>query len=152
MSPAKIRYKIVSDRIMLIRDMIAKIRALPLETFDVYNLDPRNAASAESFLRRSLESLMDIGRHILAKGFAIAVGEYKMIATRLHECGVIDGTIEKIFSKLAGYRNRMVHFYDEITDDELYEICTKKLIDIESVLDTLTRWLKEHPEKIDTSL
>jgi len=32
--------------------------------------DPRNVASAESYLRRGLEALLDLGRHLLAKGFA----------------------------------------------------------------------------------
>lgn len=40
----------------------------------------------------------------------------------------IDRMLLKI---LAGYRNRMVHFYHEITPKELYEICSGELEDIE---------------------
>ena len=38
------------------------------------------ARGADSCLRRSLEALFDIGRHILAKGYARGVTEYKEIA------------------------------------------------------------------------
>ena len=40
---------------------------------------PLNAPAAESYLRRALEALMDLGRHILAKGFGRGVAEYKKI-------------------------------------------------------------------------
>jgi hypothetical protein len=36
--------------------------------------------AAESYLRRAVEVLLDMGRHILAKEFALAVSEYKEIA------------------------------------------------------------------------
>lgn len=51
--------------------------------------------------------------------------------------------------KLAGYRNRMVHFYHEITEKELYQICPQELSDIENLLNSLLRWMKDHPNMID---
>lgn len=32
---------------------------------------------------------------------------------------------------MAGYRNRMVHFYDEVTPEELYQIVQDDIKDIE---------------------
>jgi len=54
--------------------------------------------------------------------------------------------------ELAGYRNRMVHFYQEISEEELYEICSRRLRDIEGLLDAVARWIKNNPERIDKSL
>jgi len=42
----------------------------------------------------------------------------------------------------------MVHFYHEIGERELYNICRDRLADIEGISDTLGRWLREHPEKV----
>jgi uncharacterized protein YutE (UPF0331/DUF86 family) len=53
---------------------------------------------------------------------------------------------------MAGYRNRLVHFYDEVSVEELYEICTEGLDDIERVTVALERWLRDHPERIDREL
>ena len=53
---------------------------------------------------------------------------------------------------MAGYRNRMVHFYQEISNQELYEICSRQLGDVESLLNALLKWVNDHPEKIDRSL
>ena len=52
----------------------------------------------------------------------------------------------------AGYRNRMVHFYSEVTDRELYELCRAGTDDIEQVLDALLAWLRANPDRIDRSL
>ena len=54
--------------------------------------------------------------------------------------------------KIAGYRNRMVHFYQEISIQELYEICTKDLIDVETLLSSILKWVKVHSELVDQGL
>ena len=46
----------------------------------------------------------------------------------------------------------MVHFYHEITPEELYEICSHHLDEIKQVLDKLIKWLKENREKIDEGI
>lgn len=149
MSPSKIRRVVVAERIAWTRQMLSNIRSLPLADRDIFLAEKMYPASAESYLRRALEAVMDIGRHILAKGYAIAAGEYKIIGKRLRECGVINTELENIFDKLAGYRNRMVHFYHEVTEEELYDICGTRLTDIELVVDSIARWLEEHPDMID---
>lgn len=37
------------------------------------------------------------------------------------------------FKTLAGYRNRVVHFYHEVSDRELFEICSSQLSDVTDV-------------------
>lgn len=83
MSPGKISKRVVADRLNWINKMIQEIKSLPIEDYDSFALDKRNSFAAESCLRRSLEALMDLGRHILAKGFSHGVSEYKEIE-RLH--------------------------------------------------------------------
>jgi uncharacterized protein YutE (UPF0331/DUF86 family) len=77
--------RVVSDRLAWVDRMVSEIRALPLEDRAAFFSDRRNLWAAESCLRRGLEALLDLGRHILAKGFGIGVSEYKEIALRLAE-------------------------------------------------------------------
>jgi len=92
---------------------------------------------------------MDIGRHVLAKGFSKVVSEYKDIPVKLRESGVLKEADATIMRELAGYRNRMVHFYDEISTEELYDISTKQLGDIDQVLNAILQWVQTHPEFIE---
>jgi uncharacterized protein YutE (UPF0331/DUF86 family) len=152
LTSSKLRATVILDRIKWVRDMLASIRRLPLDSFGAFLADPRTIAAAESYLRRGLEALMDLGRHILAKGFAVGAAEYKSIAVELGTVGILDPEEVKTLSRMAGYRNRMVHFYNEVGDEELYQICTKNLEEIENLLARFEQWLREHPEKIDQHL
>jgi uncharacterized protein YutE (UPF0331/DUF86 family) len=152
MTKARISRRIAADRIGWIEQMLAAIRSLPLEDADSFFADARNSWAAESCLRRALEALLDLGRHILAKAFAIGVSEYKQIADELTKNQVIGAGQGEILRTLAGYRNRMVHFYHEVSKEELHQICTNQLTDIEIILASMKRWIKEHPEYIDETL
>lgn len=152
MSPGLLRAKVIAERSAWIRKMISQLKGLPLGSYELFCSDLRTLGAAESYLRRCLEALMDLGRHLLAKGFGRPVSEYKEIARVLEENAVLDGKGRLTMAKLAGYRNRMVHFYQEISNQELYEICTDHLGDIEELLSILLKWVADHPEKIDRTL
>lgn len=103
-------------------------------------------------MRRCLEALLDLGRHILVKGFGRAASEYRTVAHELQEVGVLNPAEAALLREMAGYRNRLVHFYDEVSVEELYEICTQGLPDIERIVRILEQWLRDHPERIDEAL
>jgi len=152
MMPGKISKRVVSDRLAWIDRMLREIRSLPLESQSIFMGDSRNIWAAESCLRRALEALFDLGRHIAAKGFGEAVTEYKEIAVTLNRHGLISTQDMKLMQKLAGYRNRLVHFYHDVSADELYEICASHLGDIEVISNTLRLWLKNHQSALDETL
>lgn len=129
--------------------MLASLRSLPLGSYEEFEADPRNAASAESYLRRALEALLDLGRHVLAKSFGRATTEYKEIARALGEVRILDEQGASTLTEMAGFRNRLVHFYDEITPPELYEICTKDAADIDAVLEAILAWTRARAAEAD---
>jgi len=152
MTPSRLRARIVAERLHWIHEMIRRVAELPLGTYESFRSDPRNAAAAESYVRRALEALMDLGRHILAKGFGHGPTEYKGIPLGLAQRGVLTEDEADLMMRLAGYRNRMAHFYNEISEQELYTICTLHIDDIKLASNALRRWIQDHPEKIDRSL
>ena len=89
MSPGKISKKVVADRIAWVDKVVSEIRSLPFTTYDEFMKDKRNIWATESCLRRALEALFDIGRHILAKTFGKGVTEYKEIANELGQADVL---------------------------------------------------------------
>ena len=152
MMPQKISGRIVSDRLDWVDKMLAELRDLPLQSKDQFFADHRNVWAAESCLRRALEALFDLGRHVLAKGFAIGVSEYKEIAQGLREHKVLNAQDANMMRTLAGYRNRLVHFYHEVSEDELYEICSTQLGDVEHMASALRQWFAENGDRLDDTL
>jgi uncharacterized protein YutE (UPF0331/DUF86 family) len=152
MTPGALSERVVADRIATVRGLLRDIRGLPLGDYRGFMADRRNVWAAESCLRRGLEALFDLSRHILSKGFGHGVTEYKAIAVVLQGEGVLSVEDAATLRSLAGYRNRMVHFYNEISEAELYEVCSHQLGDLERVLDALQAWILVHPEVLDRHL
>ena len=146
MTPGSLDERVVAERSEWVREMLERLRALPLDSLAVFTSDPRNVDAAESCLRRTLEALLDLGRHVLAKAFGDAPAEYREVARRLGERGVLDAGEAELFGAMARYRNRLVHFYDRVSERELYDLCTEKTGDVERVLAAVHRWIRERPE------
>jgi len=89
MTEGKLSRRIVAHRMDWIQRMIGEIRLLPLASLEAFLADRRNMWAAESCLRRALEALLDLGRHILAKGFAVETSEDKEIARQLGTHGAL---------------------------------------------------------------
>ena len=148
MTPGLVSRIVVADKLAAIRRMLDGIRSLPLDDLASFTADPRMVAAGDSYLRRALEALLDLGRHVLAKGFGRAPAEYAEVARQLGEVGVIDSARAARLTLMARYRNRMVHFYDEISDEELYRILTRELGDIEDLATAVTGWLAANPNRV----
>lgn len=152
MTPQRISTRVILDRLETIDSLLREIRSLPLNDRDLFFADRRNIWAAESCLRRSLEALFDIGRHILARGYGLGVSEYKEIALKLKEQGILREKEANLLQILAGYRNRLVHFYHEVSPEELFGICAHQLGDLEGLEDAYRRWIRENAGKFDSSL
>ena len=152
MTPRKIRAQIVLERVAWIRQKLDAMGELPAGNLEEFEADERNVAAMESYLRRTLEALLDIGRHLLAKGFGEGAIEYKQIAKGLRERGIVSPELSAVLVDMARYRNRLTRFYDEVAPEELYTIMTTRIGDIESVLEEILGWLRSNPELLDTSV
>lgn len=104
---------------------------------------------AQYHLHRALEGVFNISTHVLSRIPGGQATEYKELARKLGEFGVV----EKEFAdtrlvEMAKYRNRLVHFYAEITPKELYGILQNDLDDFAVFLGAIKSFLA-HPEQFD---
>lgn len=90
---------------------------------------------AQYHMHRALEGVFHISSHILSRIPGADAAEYKEIARKLGECKIIDKNFaETRLSEMAGYRNRLVHFYAEIGPEEIYDIINHSLNDFDIFL------------------
>lgn len=54
-----------------------------------------------------------------------------------------------LMSRMAGYRNRLVHVYHDVTPHELYTLCTAHVDDIGVVAGAIAAWVRAHPDQLD---
>ncbi|OIP91338.1 MAG: hypothetical protein AUK24_03140 [Syntrophaceae bacterium CG2_30_49_12] len=143
---SNLNIKQIEDRLGFINKSIAKLKRLSYLTQEDF-LEDDNPAIAESYLRRSLEAIFDIGRHINAKTAEKGIVEYREIATALGKRGVITKGYAERLRLMAGYRNRLVHFYHEVTDRELYLIIKNNLLDMENFVKEIKRFLEKYKQE-----
>ena len=152
MTPTYIARRVIVECLSVLDRMLRQIQRLPLHDEGSFFADSRNVHTAESCLRRALESLFDIGRHILSKGFGLPAGTYRDVAKLLAEQGVLDEEEEELPRQMAGYRNRLIHRYHEDSDAELYRTCVERFGDLTTVRVAFQRWILDNPQKIDRPL
>jgi uncharacterized protein YutE (UPF0331/DUF86 family) len=143
---SNLNIKLIEDRLGFINKAIAKFKKLSsLEEKDF--LEGDTPAVAESYLRRSLEAIFDIARHIIAKTAGKGIVEYKEIATVLGDNKVITSQLTEKLRLMAGYRNRLVHFYHEVSDKELYLILKNNLVDIEDFVKEIKTFIEKYRQQ-----
>jgi uncharacterized protein YutE (UPF0331/DUF86 family) len=134
----------INENLDLIGAHLGKLRRMAAVLRSDFLADERNAAASESFLRRSLEAVFDIGRHILAKSYGFKSLEYKEVAQALADRGVVSEDMGLTLIKIAGYRNRLVHYYKEIRPEEIYDILQRDLGDLEKFLKEMNAFLERY--------
>ena len=101
---------------------------------------------AEYHLHHALEGVFHIGSHILSRIPGGQATEYAESARKLGEFGIIDKEFANTtLVKMAKYRNRIVHFYAQITPEEYYNIIKNNLGDFDIFLAAVKQVL-EKPE------
>ena len=119
----------ILELIRFIESCVEELKPFSRMTEKEFLSDRKNPPFVESYLRKALEAVFDIGRHILAKSYGFKEIEYKTIAKELGKRKVISEELSEVLIKMAGYRNRMVHFYREVTSEELHQIILNNMED-----------------------
>lgn len=103
---------------------------------------------AEYHLHHALEGVFHIASHILSRLPGGQATEYAESARKLGEFGIIDKEFANTtLVKMGKYRNRIVHFYAEITPKEYYNIIKHDLGDFDIFLAAVKKVL-ENPQQL----
>lgn len=127
-----INTELLQDRLLDIEKSLVRLEELQkeynsLEKFlqnkDAYGL-------VEHHLRKALEGLLSCGSHILSRIPGAKFDDYAAISSQLVEYDILPREFKDTAIKMAKYRNRLVHFYHEVSEKELFEILKNYLDDL----------------------
>lgn len=146
MSAHAIERDVVMVRVSGIEGEIVELQKIATEPFDTFSVGT-GYKLAQYHLHRALEGVFHIAGHVLARIPGGQVTQYSEMARKLGEVGMLPkGFAEGKLVTMAKYRNRLVHFYAQITPEELYGVLQKDLGDFVIFL-TGVKNLLEHPEQ-----
>jgi uncharacterized protein YutE (UPF0331/DUF86 family) len=134
----------VKNLIAQVQENIQELEQLTAVSFEEFHKDRKNYGSTEHHLRRALEGVLTIGTHLLSR-IPSKTKDYQEIVLSLAKANVIPTEFAEQNKKLAGYRNRLVHLYWEVTEQELYDVTIQHVKD----LDEFCSYFLEYVRKVE---
>ena len=98
--------------------------------------------SAKYNLQVAIEAMIDIGNHIISRLHYEPPKTYADTFEILKSHEILTKDKVDNYKLMAKFRNRIVHFYDEIGEKEIYEIIQNNLKDFEVFLQDISIFLK----------
>ena len=140
MTRSGVRLKLVEERLARARECVEELRSYPAANLEEFLADNRTFPASESRLRWAIEAIFDTARHLLAKAHGQGALEYRQVALLAQEKGLIqDPALGARFVQIAGFRNRLIHHYEDVTAAELFEIVRKDLGDLDALIEALEK-------------
>lgn len=134
----------LKSRISIIEESLKSLERFQGKTFEEFKKNPDHYRIAYFDIQRALEAVMDIASHILSRIPGTRPTSYKDLAIFLGKNKIVPMEFaENTLLLMAGYRNRMVHFYAEITNLELYTLIQERLKDFEEFCGYITHLLND---------
>lgn len=146
MKKTKLKYPVnketLHDRLAEVEKSIQRLKELRKLNKKEFMQDKDAFGVSEHHLRRSLEALLSCGSHILSRIPGAKFDEYSTIAVQLADYGILPSKFKETATKMAKYRNRLVRFYHEIDNEELYNILQNYIPDLEKFYIYLLRFTR----------
>lgn len=126
----------IRQKINILQKNIKFLDSLQQMSVDDFVADPRNYLSATRVLQISVEAMIDIANHIIAReGLGMPQSYHDAIKILVRE-GYLPGDKEDTFRAMIRFRNRAVHMYDE---KEIYRIICENLSDFQDYMDSIVK-------------
>lgn len=136
----------VQSKLDIIPENLEKLEILRAMGYENFTSDFRNIDSALHRFQTSIQALVDIGGYIIASLGLRTPGTSGEVIDILVEHGLLNAEQRDRYISMIQFRNRIVHFYNNIDLKVLYQILQEELLDIRELYRTLILVIEEHPE------
>ncbi len=128
---------LIQDKIGYIEQNIRKLQTLaglPKNTFlkEFYYIE-----SAKHLLQVSIEAMLDICQHVIARERYQAPKTFADAFVVLVKEGILPEHKKDTFIRMARFRNRVVHLYQAVNENEVYQILQEGLGDFREFIQAI---------------
>jgi uncharacterized protein YutE (UPF0331/DUF86 family) len=127
----------IEAKLGILRDNLARLAEIPQGSFAEFAADFRNIDSALHRLQTSVQALLDIASYKVGRRGLPPPGTSRDILVVLEGDGALPRGAAARYAPLFAFRNRVVHLYDRVDPQRVYEILTLHRQDLAALLDLL---------------
>lgn len=123
--------RVIGRKLDQIEHHLERIRSLPDLSLEAFKNDVANQDIFLFNLTQAIQNCIDIATHIVSdEGWGMP-GTQSEGFDILKEKGVIQAELTERLVSMVGFRNRVIHEYEELDLDIVYSIWQKRVRDIE---------------------
>ena len=137
---------LITRKMSLILEDLAAMTRLSHLPREQYLKDSINEALAERYLERAIGRMVDINFHLVTESGHAPPKDYHESFVLLGTLGVMTADFAKEMARAAGLRNRIVHEYDDIDPERVYEALPVAVGQIPVYLDHIQRFVEKLPQ------
>jgi uncharacterized protein YutE (UPF0331/DUF86 family) len=130
---------IILTRVSTIRESVRRLVALAAMSEAAFTADADACAIAERHLQVAIQSVIDIGNHVVSDLDLGTPSDYKEIFTLLAKGRVVSKALGLKLAGMAGMRNVLVHDYLKVDRRLVYRTLRKDLGDFERFVAAVLR-------------
>jgi uncharacterized protein YutE (UPF0331/DUF86 family) len=133
---------VVVARLAKIREYVALLRKIRgLATESQFVADPIVYGSAERYLQLAIQAVLDISNHLLADLKLGLPADNRELFDQLARHKIVSVPLSRKLTRMAGFRNLLVHEYMEIDRRRVYAVLRRELGDFETFIRAVSRRL-----------
>ena len=120
-----------------VEENLGNLERLSRFSYDEFTAEFWYLGAAIHLLQTSIEALVDISRYVIRSLGLPSADSYRQVPVVLADAGYLDQTSTAIYDKIVRFRNLIVHHYYRVNPEEIYNILTKNLSDLQNWRTTL---------------
>lgn len=125
-----------------LRNSVTRLRDISKLSLDEFLKDPDKIGSSKYHFIVAIESAIDMCNHIISQNGYRVPEDYGDTFRVMGEVGALDTDFSEELTNMAKFRNRLVHLYWEVDDQQVYEILQNRLDDFKIFLNAIAKFLK----------
>lgn len=134
----------IQTKIDVIFDGLEKLKFFKAMAYEEFISDFRNINASLYILQTSIQALLDIGSYIIASLGLKTPNTNAEIIRILKDAGYFPEDKVETYIKMSQFRNRIVHLYNHIDTETLYDILVNEMDDIKNFYTNLLKIIDEH--------
>lgn len=132
----------IAKMISEMRKAVHRLQSLKTLDKDTFLNDPDKISSAKYNFVVAIESAIDICNHIISQNSYRVPEDYADTFQVMGEHGAFNKDFISALKEMARFRNRLIHLYMEIDDEQVHKILQTRLDDFIRFLDGIAVFLK----------
>ena len=136
-----VRSEVIRKRLDKLAEYLAILRELQRYSWDEFVTVPERYGSAERFLQLAIETLTDMGSHVISDLRLGIVNQHSDIPAILVKNRYIDPMLGDQWVRMIGFRNVLVHDYLDIDRRIVYDVLQNRLSTFETLQQVFAQFL-----------